>query len=124
MAFQIGWRRTGLVLSSLFLVVIAGWGLLSCSGKKSKDQYPVSATPGGPVDAVLLKKLFDVKCALCHGSDGKQQYAGAKNLGESTLVRDEIVNRIREGKGAMPSQKDVLSDEQINALADYVLALR
>jgi mono/diheme cytochrome c family protein len=61
---------------------------------------------------------------LCHGSDGKQQYAGAKNLGESTLVRDEIVNRIREGKGAMPSQKDVLSDEQINALADYVLALR
>jgi mono/diheme cytochrome c family protein len=86
--------------------------------------YPVSATPGGPVDMALVKKLFSVKCALCHGTDGKQQYAGAKNLAESTLIREEIIQRIQEGKGTMPPQKDVLSEEQINALADFVLTLR
>jgi mono/diheme cytochrome c family protein len=124
MAIQIGGRRKRLVLIFSVSVLVGSFGFSSCSGKKSKDAYPVSATPGGPVDPVLVKKLFDVKCALCHGYDGKQQYAGAKNLGESTLIRDEVLNRIREGKGAMPPQKDVLSDEQINALADYVISLR
>lgn len=123
MAVQIGWRRTRMVLmaaviSSCLSVVF------SCSGNKSKDQYPVSATPGGPVDMTMVRKLFSVKCALCHGTDGKQQYAGAKNLAESALTREEVIQRIQEGKGAMPPQKDVLSEEQINALADFVLTLR
>lgn len=124
MAFQNGWRRKRLVLSASFLLFIAVIGVLSCSEKKSVDKYPVSATPAGPADPVLVKKLFDVKCALCHGSDGRQQYAGAKNLAESTMTRDEVMDRIREGKGAMPPQKDVLSDQQINALSDFVMTLR
>lgn len=124
MAIQIGGRRKRLVLILSVSAVLVCFGFFSCSGKKSKDAYPVSATPGGPADPVLVKKLFDVKCALCHGYDGRQQYAGAKNLGESSITRDEVLYRIREGKGAMPPQKDVLSDEQINALADYVFSLR
>lgn len=98
--------------------------IFSCNGKKTKEAYPVSQTPGGPFDPVLVKKLFDVKCALCHGYDGKQQYAGAKNLGESTLSMDEVIHQIKNGKGAMPPQKDVLSDEQIQALSEFVFTLR
>ena len=120
MAFQSGWRRTRLVLIvSVALVVIA-----SCGGAKTRDQYPVRATEDGPVDFALVKKLYDVKCALCHGSDGAQQFAGAKNLSESTLPKVDVVLRIKEGKGSMPPHKDVLTEEQIDAIADFVMTLR
>jgi mono/diheme cytochrome c family protein len=120
MAVQSGWRRTRLVLIvSVALVVIA-----SCGGDKTRDQYSVRVTEDGPVDFALVKKLYDVKCALCHGSDGAQQFAGAKNLSESTLPKADVVLRITEGKGSMPPHKDVLSEEQIDAIADFVMTLR
>jgi mono/diheme cytochrome c family protein len=121
MAVQIGWRRTRLVLSAALIALL----IASCGGgAKTRDQYPVRATPDGPVDAALVKKLFDVKCALCHGHDGAQQFAGAKNLTQSELDKADIISRIAEGKGTMPPHKDVLSEEQIDALADFVLTLR
>ena len=120
MAVQSGWRRTRLVLIvSVALVVIA-----SCGGAKTRDQYSVRVTEDGPVDFALVKKLYDVKCALCHGSDGAQQFAGAKNLSESTLPKADVVLRITEGKGSMPPHKDVLTEEQIDAIADFVMTLR
>jgi mono/diheme cytochrome c family protein len=110
------------------LVLIASLALLvavaSCGGTKTRDQYPVRATDNGPVDFTLVKKLYDVKCALCHGYDGAQQLAGAKDLTQSVLPKNEVVLRIAEGKGSMPPHKDVLSEEQIDALADFVLTLR
>ena len=120
MAVQSGWRRTRLVLIvSVALLVIA-----SCGGAKTRDHYPVRATEDGPIDFALVKKLYDVKCALCHGSDGAQQFAGAKNLSESTLPKVDVVLRIKEGKGSMPPHKDVLTEEQIDAIADFVMTLR
>lgn len=120
MAVQNGRRRTRLVLIvSLTLVVIA-----SCGGAKTRDQYPVRATEDGPVDFALVKKLYDVKCALCHGYDGAQQFAGAKDLTQSVLPKNEVLLRIAEGKGSMPPHRDVLSEEQMDALADFVMTLR
>jgi len=107
------------LIVSVVLVVIA-----SCGGAKTRDQYPVRTTDNGPVDFTLVKRLYDVKCALCHGYDGAQQFAGAKDLTQSVLIKDEVVLRIAEGKGSMPPHKDVLSAEQMDALADFVLTLR
>ena len=118
MAVQNGRRRTRLVLIAALLA------LVSCGGTKTRDQYPVRAMEGGSVDFALVKKLYDVKCALCHGYDGAQQFAGAKDLTQSVLPKNEIKLRIAEGKGSMPPHKDVLSDEQMDALADFVLKLR
>jgi mono/diheme cytochrome c family protein len=84
----------------------------------------VRASENGPVDFTLVKKLYGVKCALCHGYDGAQQFAGAKNLTQSVLPKNEVVLRIAEGKGSMPPHKDVLNEEQIDALAEFVLTLR
>ena len=120
MAVQNGRRRTWLVLiTSVATLLVA-----SCGGSKTRDQYPVRASENGPVDFTLGKKLYGVKCALCHGYDGAQQFAGAKNLTQSVLPKNEVVLRIAEGKGSMPPHKDVLNEEQIDALADFVLTLR
>jgi mono/diheme cytochrome c family protein len=120
MAFQNGWRRTRLVLITSSILFIVG----SCGGTKTREQYPVRATDNGPVDFALVKKLYDVKCALCHGYDGAQQFAGAKDLTQSVLPKNEVVLRIAEGKGSMPPHRDVLSEEQMDALADFVMNLR
>ena len=120
MAFQTSWRRTRLVLISS----VALFFLAACGGGKTRDLYPVKTAPDGPVDATLVKKLYDVKCALCHGYDGAQEFAGAKDLSQSQLPKSEVVLRIAEGKGTMPPHKDILSEEQIDALADFVLTLR
>jgi len=121
MAAQNGRGRTRLVLiaSLAFLLAVA-----SCGGSKTRDQYPVRAAENAPVDLTLVKKLYDVKCALCHGYDGAQQFAGAKDLTQSVLPKSEVVLRIAEGKGSMPPHKEVLSAEQMDALADFVLTLR
>ena len=120
MAFQNGWRRTRLVLIPAFAL----YTLVSCGGSKPRDQYPVRAVENGPVDLTLVKKLYDMKCALCHGYDGAQQFAGAKDLTQSVLPKNEVLLRIAEGKGSMPPHKDVLSEEQMDALADFVMTLR
>jgi mono/diheme cytochrome c family protein len=119
MAVQNGWRRTRLVLIAVIAMLA-----VSCGGTKTREDYPVRAAADGPVDFSLVKKLYDVKCALCHGYDGAQQFAGAKDLTQSVLPKNEIVLRIAEGKGSMPPHKDVLSEEQMDALADFVLTLR
>jgi mono/diheme cytochrome c family protein len=121
MAVQIGRGKSRLVLIASLALLVA---VASCGGSKTRDQYPVRATENAPVDLALVKKLYDVKCALCHGYDGAQQFAGAKDLTQSVLPKSEVVLRIAEGKGSMPPHKDVLSAEQMDALADFVLTLR
>ncbi|MFM7233157.1 MAG: c-type cytochrome [Flavobacteriales bacterium] len=102
MAFQNGWRRTRLVLIAAIAMALV---VASCEGTKTRDQYPVRASDNGPVDFTLVKKLYDVKCALCHGYDGAQQFAGAKDLTQSVLPKKEVVLRIAEGKATMPTQR-------------------
>ena len=96
MAVQNGRRRTRLVLIVSIATLFA---IASCGGSKTREQYPVRASDNGPIDFVLVKKLYDVKCALCHGYDGAQQFAGAKDLTQSVLPKNEVVLRIAEGKG-------------------------
>lgn len=121
MAIQRNRSRKRLVLITASIMCFA---LVQCHRKSPNEKYPVSTTPGGPVDPQLVKKIYDMKCAICHGFDGRQQYAGAKDLGASTMTREQIITQIAEGKGTMPPQKDVLGPEQIAALADFVLTLR
>ena len=99
-------------------IAIGFWLILfGCGGNQSGSSNAGQA----PSDA---KTIFVAKCALCHGHDGKQQYAGAKNLGESILPSEEIVKIISEGKGNMPPHRGTLTEVEIQSLATYVLTLR
>ena len=42
------------------------------------------------------------------------------NLDDSQPPKDLVVDRVTNGQGAMPSFKDSLDSEQIEAVADYV----
>lgn len=78
---------------------------------------------------------FSLHCAKCHGSDGKGQTTIGKifkvpdftvsswsSKTSSAQIRETIENGAKDasGKQLMPSFKEKLSAEQINALVEYV----
>lgn len=75
------------------------------------------------------KKLYDSKCAMCHGTDGvaKKMGAGSKNFNDpeykKTATVEKIVKETAEGVGKMKGMADKLSPDQMTAIAKYVLTM-
>ena len=63
--------------------------------------------------------LFADNCAGCHGADGSGGN-GPDLRGEDNV--DGIAEQVREGGGGMPAFSGELTDAQIQALAEYVVA--
>ena len=68
------------------------------------------------------KAIFTGSCGSCHVLEaaGTAGTAGP-NLDESRPGLEEAEHQIAEGGGGMPAFKDQLSDEQIQALAEYIV---
>ena len=71
------------------------------------------------------KALFTANCASCHtftaaGANGTV----GPNLDQSSLTADRIAEQIRNGGGGMPPFEGQLTDEQIQALAEFVFESR
>ena len=77
---------------------------------------------GGRVAATSGKEIFaQAGCGSCHtlrdaGSNGTV----GPNLDEAKPTFQLAVERVTNGKGAMPSFRDKLSNKQIRAVSDYV----
>jgi mono/diheme cytochrome c family protein len=74
------------------------------------------------------QKLYDTKCAQCHGPDGSGntvvgKAVGAKNLNSpeaKKLTDAEIYTQIDQGKGNMPPFGGTLNKAQIDSLVPIV----
>lgn len=67
------------------------------------------------------KSIFTASCGSCHAlSDAGTTGAVGPNLDESRPSQELVVDRVTNGQGAMPSFKDSLDAQQIEAVADYV----
>ena len=71
------------------------------------------------------KALFTSNCAGCHtfAAAGSTGTVGP-NLGQISLPADAIAEQIRNGGGGMPPFEGQLTDEQIQALAEFVFENR
>lgn len=108
----IGYKKKNKILATLsFFLIVVAFGL----GHKAKD-----AKAGTKIAAVNGKEIFEDKCTLCHGSDGKLGMNGAKDLSVTQMNHAGIVEMVTNGKNNMAPYKDVLSPEQINAVASYI----
>jgi len=74
---------------------------------------------------------FKAKCLTCHGPDGSGNTAVGKSLGVADLRSPEIQKKsdaeltqsVSEGKGNMPAFKNMLSEDEIRAVLQYVRSL-
>ncbi len=104
-------KRTILSLGIITTLVIA------CGSNDATTEAAGSAgTPTG-------EQLFRMNCTLCHGSNGKLGFNGAKDLTASTLTKGEMIIRVRDGKGTMQPYKNVFTAKEIEAVVDHVRAL-
>ncbi len=108
----IGFKKKNKVLASLsFFLIIVSFGL----AQKAKSEK------AGPKTLVISgKEIFEEKCVLCHGNDGKLGLNGAKDLSITPMNHAGIVEMIANGKNGMAAYKEVLSAEQIEAVTLYI----
>ncbi len=95
----------------------------------ANQKNPVAATPES------LKKgatIYQNNCASCHGATGKGDGVAGKMLNPkpADLVTmagghpdGDYAYKIREGRGAMPAWKNVLNEEQVWHVVNYIQRL-
>jgi mono/diheme cytochrome c family protein len=86
-----------------------------------EDDGSGSGGGGGEEDGEAI--FAQSGCGSCHTMEA----AGANgsvgpNLDDTQPDRDLVVDRVTNGQGAMPAFEDSLSEAQIEAVADYVVA--
>lgn len=69
-------------------------------------------------------KIYKTHCAICHGDDGRKGFADAKVLPESGLRLEERILLITNGRNTMMPYSGILSEEEIEAVAEYTLSLK
>ena len=117
-------------MKHVFLIVLLATFATSYASLPATTFLTASATNFPAVNAA---QLYAKQCASCHGKDGrsktiKGKSKHARNLADAEWqerVSDErIFNSIMNGKEKMPAYGKKLSQEQIEALATYVRALK
>jgi mono/diheme cytochrome c family protein len=67
------------------------------------------------------KSIFTTTCGSCHTlADAGTTGTVGPNLDDSKPAKPLVVDRVTNGKGAMPAFKDSLDPAQIEAVAEYV----
>jgi len=90
-------------------------GVAQASGSSAKS--PSSTNRKG-------KLIYKQYCVICHGADGTLGVSDATDLSKSNVSMEERIDQITNGKGLMTPYKDILSEEQIKAVADYLDELK
>ncbi len=83
-------------------------------------------SPALAADIAMGEKVFTANCAACH-LGGRNVIVAAKTLKKDALEMNKmnyleaIATQVQNGKNAMPAFKNRLNDQQIEAVANYVL---
>ncbi|MCF8465285.1 MAG: cytochrome c [Flavobacteriales bacterium] len=70
------------------------------------------------------KQIYKTYCVACHGANGKLKLNEASDLTLSEMTLQERIKNITEGGSMMPAFGEVISKEQIAAVAVYLDELK
>ncbi len=109
----VGFKKSNKILAALSLLMItASYGLGEVGKKHREKGIEVAA------NVIDGKEIYEAKCSLCHGNDGKAQLSGASDISKTQMAADSIKITILNGKRTMVPVK--ITDEQATAVAEYV----
>jgi cytochrome c6 len=118
-------RKPAAVVLTSTAALIAAFGLVACGGGDSESSGGSSAAPtteqSGSATAADGQSLFVQNCGTCHtlsaaGTDGNV----GPNLDSAGVDYEEVRSQMINGGGGMPVFEGVLTDAQIDAVAEYV----
>jgi mono/diheme cytochrome c family protein len=115
----VAFKKRNKILGVLaFMMMIYAYGI-------SESKSPTFKRPdmSNAYQGLTGQEIFTMECVKCHGVDGRGVLSGAKNLTVSELSIDEKLDIIRNGKNAMNPYGKVFSDEELNAVGNYVHSL-
>jgi len=110
--------------NTLFIVLFSLLCWATACSSSEAPKTAASATSGGSHYAPDGMAVFRQYCVACHGADGKLGLSGAKDLSVSALTKEERIQVITNGRKLMTPFKEVLSAEEILAVAEYTLSLK
>lgn len=114
----IGFKRLNKNLALLSLILlIYSYGISETKSLFFKRENKTISSVDG-------KEIYETKCVSCHGEDGKSGMSGAKDLTVSQLKPEEKISLITNGKNTMKAYKEILTPDQINAVAEYTETLK
>ncbi len=112
-----------LVVIMLATVELVGEGHEAEGAEEGGEPAATEPVEGGEGDAAAGETVFVANCGSCHtleeaGTSG----AVGPNLDDSTLDLDGVVEQVTNGGGAMPAFGGQLSEEEIQNVAEFVVA--
>jgi mono/diheme cytochrome c family protein len=113
------------IVLTVIALAFAGAVLSGCGGGNDEASPPPPAattTETGDGQATSGAELFSSNCESCHGPNGAGGHVGP-NLQKSSVAENlaTVEKQVSNGGGAMPPFSDVLSDEEIDTVAHYVV---
>lgn len=121
----VGIKRKNKLLSVISLLLfIYVYGVSETKSSIMKPVKPVISIQSSEDKQTAGKLIYEKVCINCHGADGTSGLSGAANLAASKLDKEEVKDLIRNGKKNMIAYKEILAEEEIEAVADYVNSLR
>lgn len=111
---------------TLTVLTLAGGIANGCGGGGSKStaepKTTTTATKTAAAPAASGAQLFSDNCETCHGPNGAGGHVGP-DLQKSPVAENlaRVEKQIRNGGGAMPPFEGVLSNNQIDVIAQYVV---
>jgi quinohemoprotein ethanol dehydrogenase len=113
---------------TLTALALAGGVASGCGGGGGKSSAePTTTTTATETETASAPaaggaQLFSDNCESCHGRNGTGGHVGP-DLQKSPVAENlaRVKKQIRSGRGAMPPFEGVLSSNQIDVLAQYVV---
>lgn len=95
------------------LPVVLSLALYSCGNVSSQSS-----------ENELGKQTYQAYCVACHGVDGKLKLNDSPDLTFSKMTLEERIENVKNGGSMMPAFAEVISEEEIQAVAAYLEELK
>jgi cytochrome c551 len=109
------------VFACITLLIIVS---LSACGKSTTpppaNQGAGGTTAGGATTTVDAQAIYKQNCISCHGNNLEGGVGPSLQKVGGKYGKDQIATILSNGRGAMPSYKGKLSDNEIGALATWL----
>ncbi|WP_307256893.1 cytochrome c551 [Oikeobacillus pervagus] len=111
-------KLLALLLGSSLALGACGGGEDATDDTKKEPANNNETNTTETADAGDAQKIYDNKCLSCHGENLKGQVGPALDKIGSTLSKDEILNVLENGKGAMPA--NVVEGDEADQIAEWL----